>query len=253
MTTGKTITLTIQTSVGTVMCLLLNMLSRLVAESLPRGKHLLISWLQSPSAVILEPKTIKSVTASTFSHSIYHEMIGPDAVILVFWMLSFKSGFSLSSFTLLKRLFSSSSLSAIKVVSSAYLSLLIFLPAILIPGCDPSNPAFHLHEPCCGKGACLTQWSYEPCHTGPPKDRSLEEGMANHSSILASRTPWTVWKGKKIWHQKMSIPPCPGQMTSNMLLEKSRDIAPERKKRLTHSRNDVQLWCDWWWKWSLML
>ena len=70
--------------------------------------------------------------------------MGPDAVILVFWMLSFKPAFSLSSFTLIKSLFSSSSLSAIRMVSSAYLQLLIFLPAILIPACESSSLEFHM-------------------------------------------------------------------------------------------------------------
>ena len=73
---------------------------------------------------------------------ICHEVMGPDAVISVFWMLSFKPTFSLSFFTVIKRLFSSSSLSAIRVVSSAYLRLLIFLLAILIPACASSSPAF---------------------------------------------------------------------------------------------------------------
>ena len=90
MTTGKTIALTRWTFVGKVMSLLLNMLSRLVITSLPRNKHLLISWLQSQSAVILDPQKIKSVT---FSPSICHEVMGPDAMILVFWMLSFKQLF----------------------------------------------------------------------------------------------------------------------------------------------------------------
>ena len=72
----------------------------------------------------------------------FHEVMGPDVMILVFWMLSFKSTFSLSSFTFIKRLFSSSSLSAIRVVSSAYLRLLVFLPAILIPACASSSPDF---------------------------------------------------------------------------------------------------------------
>ena len=118
------------------------MLSRLVITFLPRSKGLLISWLHSPSAVIFEPRKIKSATVSTVSPSICHEVMGPDATILVFWMLSFKPTFLLSSFTFIKRLFSSSSLSAIKVTSSAYLRLLIFLPAILIPACASSNPAF---------------------------------------------------------------------------------------------------------------
>ena len=117
------------------------MLSRLVITFLPRSKRLLISWLQSPSAEILEPKKIKSDTVSTISPSISHEVMGPDAVIFVFWMLSFKPTFSLYSFTFIKRLFSSS-LSAIRVVSSAYLRLLIFLPAVLIPACATSSPAF---------------------------------------------------------------------------------------------------------------
>ena len=118
------------------------MLSRLVITFLPRSKRLLISWLQSPSAVILGPPKIKSDTVSTVSPSICHEVMEPDAMILVFWMLSFKPTFSLSTFTFIKRLFSSSSLSAISVVSSAYLRLLIFLLAILIPACASSSPAF---------------------------------------------------------------------------------------------------------------
>src|SRR5574337_365406 len=132
MTTGKTIALTRWTFVGKVTSLLLNMLSSLVITFLPRSKCLLISWLQSPFAVILEPQNLKSDTVSTVSPSISHEMMGPDAMIFVFGMLSFKPTFSLSTFTFIKRLFSSSSLSAIRVVSSAYLRLFIFLPAIHI-------------------------------------------------------------------------------------------------------------------------
>ena len=121
MTTGKTIALTTWTFVGKVMSLLFIMLSRFVTAFLPRSKCLLISWLQSPSAVILEPPKLKSVTLSTLSPSICHEEMGPDAMILVFWMLSFKPTFSLSSFTFIRRFFSSSTLSAIRVVSSVYL------------------------------------------------------------------------------------------------------------------------------------
>ena len=98
MTTGKTIALTRQTLIGKVMSLLFNMLSRLVITFLPRSKCLLISWLKSPSAAILEPPKINSVTVSTVSPSICHEAMGPDAMILVFWMLSFRPTFSLSSF-----------------------------------------------------------------------------------------------------------------------------------------------------------
>ena len=84
MTTGKTIALTIQTFVGKVMSLLFNMLSRLVTAFLPNSKHLLISWLQSPSAVILEPPKIKAITVSIYFPFICHEVIGPDTMILVF-------------------------------------------------------------------------------------------------------------------------------------------------------------------------
>ena len=84
MTTGKTIVLTGRTFVDKVMSLLFNMLSRLVITFLPRSKRLLISWLQLPSAVILEPRKIKSDTVSTVSPSICHEVMGPDAMILVF-------------------------------------------------------------------------------------------------------------------------------------------------------------------------
>ena len=115
MITGKTIALTRWTFVGKVMALLFNMLSRFVITFLPRGKHLLISWLQSPSAVILEPRKIKSVIVSL---SICHEIMGLDAMIF-----NFKTAFSLSSLTFIKRLFSSSLLSDISVVSSAYLRL----------------------------------------------------------------------------------------------------------------------------------
>ena len=84
MTTGKTIALTRQTFFDQVLSLIFHMLSRLVITFLPRSKRLLISWLQSPSAVILEPKKVKSATVSTVSSSICHEVLGPDAMILVF-------------------------------------------------------------------------------------------------------------------------------------------------------------------------
>ena len=125
------------------------MLSRLVIAFLPRSKHLLISWLQSASAVILEPpptppqKKTKSVTVSIIFLSICHRVMGPDA-ILVFCMLNFKPTFSLSSFTFIKSLFSSSSLSAIQVVSFAYLRLLIFVPAISIPVYASSSLVFRM-------------------------------------------------------------------------------------------------------------
>ena len=94
--------------------------------------------------MILEPKKRKSGTVSIISFCIYHELMRLDAMILVFWMLSFKPAFSLSSFTFTRRLFSSSSLSAIRMVSSSYLRLLIILPAILIPAYASSSLAFHM-------------------------------------------------------------------------------------------------------------
>ena len=127
-----------------IMSLLFNMLSRWVITFLPRSKLLSISWLQSPPGVIFEPQKIKSANIYTVSLPICHEVMGPDAMIFVFWMLSFKPTFLLSSFTFIKRLFSFSLLSAIRVVSSAYLRLLIFLPAILILACASSSPAFLL-------------------------------------------------------------------------------------------------------------
>ena len=144
MTTGKTIALAIWTFVDKVMSLLFNMLSRFVISFLPKSKSLLISWLQSPSTVILELTKIKSVTVYIFSPSVCHEVMEPDAGILVFWMLNFKTVLSLCPFTCIKRSFSYSSLSPVRVVSSAYLRLLIFLLAILISACDSSSLAFHM-------------------------------------------------------------------------------------------------------------
>ena len=96
---GKATALTRWTFVSKVMSLLFNMLSRLVLAFLPRSKCLLISWLQSPTAVMLEPKKMKSVTVSIVSPSIGHEVMGPDAMTLVFWMLTSQPAFSLPSFT----------------------------------------------------------------------------------------------------------------------------------------------------------
>ena len=124
-----------------VIALVFNMLSRFVIAFLASSKHVSIPWLQSLSTVILEPKKIKSATVSTFSPSLCHEVIGMDAMIFVVWMLSFKPTFSLSSFTFIKKPFSSSLLYAIMVVSSVYLRLL-FLLAILILACDSFSSAF---------------------------------------------------------------------------------------------------------------
>ena len=166
MTTGKTIALTRWTFVGKAMSLLFSMLSRLVTAFLPRSKHLLISQLQSLSAVILDPKKKMSVTVFIISSSICHEVMGPEAIIFVFRMLSFKLAFSLSSFTFIKRLFSSSSVSAIRVVSSVYLRLLIFLTVILILTWASSSLAFwmmHSLYKLNKQGDNI-----QPCHTTSP-------------------------------------------------------------------------------------
>ena len=141
MTTGKTIALTRLTFVGKVMSLLFNMLSRLVITFPPRNKCLLISWLQSPSAVILEPPKIKSLTVSP---SIFHEVMGPDAMILAFWMLSFKPTFSFSL-----SLSSRGSLFFFTFCHKVGCNLYIwgywyFSPSILIPACASSSPAFYM-------------------------------------------------------------------------------------------------------------
>ena len=112
-----------------VMSLFFNMLSRLVITFLPRSKHLLISWLQSPSAVILEPPKMKS---DTVSPSISHEVMEPDAMIFIFWMLSFKPTFSLSTFPFIKRLFSSSSLSAIAFLDSLFWAFCPYLSILFV-------------------------------------------------------------------------------------------------------------------------
>ena len=124
------------------MSLLFNKLSMLVIAFLPRSKHLLISWLQPLSAVILEPPKIKPLIVSSVSPSICLEVMGLNAVISFFACWPLSQLFHSSSF--IKRLFSSFSLSAIRVVSSAYLRLLIFLLAVWIPACDSSSLAFHI-------------------------------------------------------------------------------------------------------------
>ena len=167
MTTGKTIVLTIGIFFGKVMYLLFNTLSRFVIAFLPRSKHLLISWLQSPSAVILEPPKIKSITVCIVSPFIFHEVMELDTIIFIFRMLSFKPAFSLSSFTFTKRLFSSS-LSAIRVVSSAYLRLLLFLPAILIPACASSSPAFLMMYSAAAKLLQSCPTLCDPIDSNPP-------------------------------------------------------------------------------------
>ena len=122
------------------MSLLFNMLSSLVITFLPRSKRVLISWLQSPSAVILEPRKIKSATVSTVSPSICHEVMGLDAMILVFWMLSFKPTFSLSCFTFIKRLFSLLSKLVIAFLQRRKCLLISWLQSLSAVNLEPHAP-----------------------------------------------------------------------------------------------------------------
>ena len=142
MSAGKIIALIIRIFLSKVMSLLFTMLSRFVITFFPRSKCLSILWQKS--TVSLEAKKIKSAMVSTFSPFICHEVMRLDAVILIFYMLYFKPAFILYSFTLIRKLSSSFSLSAIIVVSFAYLRLLIFLLVIFISACDSSSPVFHM-------------------------------------------------------------------------------------------------------------
>ena len=173
--------------------MLFNMLSRLVITFLPKSKRLLISWLQSPSAVILEPQKIKSDTVSTVFPSICHEVMGSDAMILVFWMLSFKPTFCLSSFTFIKRLFS-----LYCCLPSAYLRLLIFLPAMLIPGCASSSPAFLMMHSATAKSfqSCLTLC--DPIDGSPP-------GSPIPGILQARTLEWVAISFSNAWEWKVKV------------------------------------------------
>ena len=142
ITTGKTTALTRWTIVGKVMSLLFNTEVCHIFSSKEQGSFNFIAVVTLFSNFGAQEN--KVCHCFHCSLSLCHEVMGPDAMILVSRTLSFKPAFSLSSFTFIKRLFSSSSLSAIRVISSAYLRLLIFLPAILIPACASSRPAFHM-------------------------------------------------------------------------------------------------------------
>ena len=131
VTTGKSIALIIQTFVSRIISLVFNTVSGSFITFLLRSNCLLISWLQSLSTVVLEPKKRKSVTTFTFSPSFCRVVLGPDTMILVFLIFSLKPALSLSSFSFIKNLFSFSLLSAVRVVSSTYLRLLNVFPTYL--------------------------------------------------------------------------------------------------------------------------
>ena len=193
MTTRKTIALTLWTFVSKVMSLLFSMQSRFVIAFLPRRMHLLISWLQSPTAVTLKPKKIKSVAVSNFPPSFCHEMMELDAKILVFWMLSSSQLFY----------------SPLLPSSRGSLVPLHFLP----------SECYHLHTWGCwyfSWHSCWYLWLMQPgiwhnvwaslvaqtVRNLPTMWKTwvwlldwedpLEKGMATHSSILAWGIPWTV-------------------------------------------------------------
>ena len=140
---GKAIALTIWTFIWKVMSLPFNILSNFVTAFLSRTRSLLISWLQFPSAVILDSKKIKSVTGSNFTPYICPKVMGPDAIFLVFWMSSFKQTFLLSSFTLIKRLLSSLSFLHYRGIICIS-EVANILPEILISACASSSPAFRM-------------------------------------------------------------------------------------------------------------
>ena len=138
---------------------------------------------------------------SLFPQLFAHEVMELDAMIFVFWMLSFKLAFSLSSFTFIKKLFNSSSLSAIRVVSSAYLRLLIFLPTILIPACDSSSPAFYKMYSTCK----LNKQSdnIQPGHTPCP--------ILNQSVVPCPVLPVASWPAYRFFRRQVKcsgIPIC---------------------------------------------
>ena len=180
MTTGKTIALTIRTFVGKVMSLFFKTLSRFVIAFLPRSKCVLISWLQSPSAVILEPKKIKSVTVSTFSPCMWHAVLGLDAMIFIFWMLSFKPVFLLSSFIFIKRLFSCSSLCATRMAITCEIFYHLPLP--------PTLQSLHTNlcfPPCLSSQRKMCPLStQDQCRHCAPDLLSSPQGFLNHPSLL---------------------------------------------------------------------
>ena len=142
MTTERSIALIRWTFVHKVMSLLFIMLSRLVIAFLPKSKHLIITWLQSSSAVILEPEKIESAAVSIVSPSIFHEVMGPDAIIFIFWMLSFKPVFFTLLFYLQQEAPQFLFTFCHKGGGTCRSEIIDISPVILIPACAASSPAF---------------------------------------------------------------------------------------------------------------
>ena len=174
-----------------VMSLLFNMLSKLAF--LPNGKHLLISWLQSPSAVILEPLKIPSVTVSIVSPSIPHEVMGPDAMIFIFWMLNFKPTFSLSSFTFIKEAFQF-------LFTFCHKGSVICISEVIdiSPVCASSSPAFRMmySEYKLNKQGD----SIQPWHTPFP--------IWNQSIVLCPVLTVASWPSYRFLRRQVNFPVC---------------------------------------------
>ena len=190
MTTGKTIALTVWTFVGKVMSQLFNIPSRLIIACLLRSRWLLISWLHSLSAVILEPKRIKSATVSSFSPSICHEVMGPDAMILVFWMLNLKPygvvriSFDLSSEKELERNTTWSQITEFLMSEEPVLSLLPpTFPLLCLCGFPWSSHWDRV------KGVKSLQGS-DACER-----EGVEVGWAGGSQQTLMETPWSLTAG----------------------------------------------------------
>ena len=146
-----------------------------------------------------EAPKIKSLTVFIVSPSICHEVMGPDATILIFWMLSFKPTFSLSSLTFIKRLFSSS-LSAIRVVSSAYMRVLIFLPAVLIPACASSTP-FHIMY----SAAAAAAKSLQSCPTLCDPIDGSPPGFPVPGILQVRTLEWVAISFSNAWKWKVKV------------------------------------------------
>ena len=200
MTAGKTIALTILTFVGKVISLLFNMQVCLSFSSKEQASFNFLA--ADTSCSDLGAQENKICHCFHFPPSICHEVMWPDDMILVFSVLSFRSSFSLFSFTLIKRLFSSSSFSAIRVVSSVYLRLLVFLPTIFIPACDSSFPAF-----CTMYSAHKLNKqgdNIQPCHTPFP---ILNQSVVPCAVLLITVASWSAYiRFLKRWVRWSGIP-----------------------------------------------
>ena len=200
MTTGKTIASAIWTFVSKVLSLLFNMLSRFVIAFLPRRTCLSVSWLQSPLAVFLEPKKIKSYTTSVFP--LLFAMKWWDQVP---WCQFFECWVSSQLFTLLfqphQRLFSSSSFSAIRVVSSAYLRLLIFLSVVLISACDFIQPSIS-HGVLCIE-VKWTEWQYITLSYSFPNFEPVRCSMSGSNCCFLTDIEISQETGTVVWYSHL--------------------------------------------------